>query len=92
MPTIQSEIVVRVNNKMLFNLTQDYCIRLKWDPFLREARLLGEATEIGIGVRAWCVARIGIGMETEYVFINKPNVVSIKMTSGPNIFKQFAVS
>ena len=69
----------------LFRLTQDYDHRLDWDPFLKEARLVGGAQTAGIGVRAWCVAKSGLGMETEYVSFNPPKTVAVKMTKGPAI-------
>ena len=73
----------------VFELTQDYARRLIWDPFLREARLLGGATAPAVGVRAWCVAQAGIGMETEYVSYNPPRVAAVKMTKGPWILETF---
>jgi hypothetical protein len=51
----------------VFALTQDYPRRLAWDPFLRRAELIGGATAPDVGARAWCVAWLGLGMETEYV-------------------------
>jgi len=74
----------------VFNLTQDYSRRLTWDPFLREAVLLQGASAPAVGVRAWCVARFGIGMETEYVSFNPPRVVAVKMTRGPRLLESFA--
>jgi len=74
----------------VFELTQDYARRLAWDPFLREAALLGGATAPAVGVRAWCVARAGIGMETEYVSFNPPRVTAVKMTRGPRLLESFA--
>lgn len=68
---------------VVFALTQDYSRRLAWDPFLREARLLNGAAAPAVGVRAWCVARSGLGMETEYVSYEPPRVVAVRMTKGP---------
>jgi Polyketide cyclase / dehydrase and lipid transport len=76
----------------LFTLSQDYSRRLRWDPFLREARLLDGAQSAGVGVRAWCVARNGLGMETTYVSFQPPTVVAVKMTRGPLIISSFAGS
>jgi hypothetical protein len=59
---------------------------------LKEARLVGGATAPGIGVRAWCVARSGLGMETEYVSFQRPQVAAVKMTRGPALFGSFAGS
>ena len=76
----------------LFALTHDYDRRLDWDPFLREARLIGGAERAGTGVRAWCVARNGLGMETEYVSFHPPGTCAVVMTRGPWIFRSFAGS
>ena len=76
----------------VFALTQDYSRRLAWDPFLRRAELIGGATVPAVGVRAWCVAKSGLGMETEYVSFNPPKTVAVKMTKGPAIIESFAGS
>jgi hypothetical protein len=77
---------------LVFDYTQDYGNRLKWDTFLIEAYLLHDAIEADKGVKAWCVAKNGIGMETEYVSFNRPKVAAIKMTKGPYMFSDFAAS
>ena len=76
----------------LFDLTQDYGRRLDWDPFLKEARLVGGVTAPGVGVRAWCVARNGLGMETRYVSFNPPGACAVEMTRGPWCFRSFSGS
>jgi polyketide cyclase/dehydrase/lipid transport protein len=76
----------------LFSLSQDYNRRLRWDPFLREARLLDGAQSAAVGVRAWCVAHNGLGMETTYVSFQPPTVVAVNMTRGPRIISSFAGS
>ena len=76
----------------LFDLTQDYSGRLAWDPFLEEARLLDEADRADVGVRAWCVARNGWGMETRYVSFHRPGACAVEMTRGPWFFRSFAGS
>jgi ribosome-associated toxin RatA of RatAB toxin-antitoxin module len=74
----------------VFSLTQDYARRLVWDPFLRTADLLNGAVVPTVGVRAWCVSRRGIGMETEYVSFRPPHVVAVKMVRGPSMLESFA--
>lgn len=76
----------------LFELSQDYGRRLDWDPFLKEARLVGGAERAGVGVRAWCVARNGSGMETRYVSFHPPGACAVEMTRGPWFFRSFAGS
>ena len=76
----------------IFNLTQDYGTRLSWDPFLRQAILLDDAKSAGLGIRSWCVAWFGVGMESEYVSFTPPKVVAVKMTRGPWMLERFAAS
>jgi ribosome-associated toxin RatA of RatAB toxin-antitoxin module len=76
----------------IFDYTQDYNNRLAWDTFLTKAYLLNNATHPGKGVKAWCVAKNKLGMETEYISFIRPKVTAIKMTKGPYLFKDFAAS
>lgn len=92
MPTVEHSLVIHADRTALFDLTQDYGRRLSWDCFLKEARLLNGATRAAVGVRAWCVARHGLGMETEYVTVSRPAVVAVKMTRGPAVLEAFAGS
>lgn len=82
-------IIIDRNPEVVFDFTQDYNNRLIWDTFLRKADLLYGAKEAGMGVKALCVARNGIGMVTEYVSFNRPKVTAIKMIDGPYMFKSF---
>lgn len=81
--------VVDAAPEVAFDLTQDYSKRLTWDPFLRSAELLNGARTPAVGVRAWCVARAGFGMETEYVSFVPPRVAAVKMTRGPWLLEVF---
>jgi ribosome-associated toxin RatA of RatAB toxin-antitoxin module len=92
MSSFEQEIEIQAAPADLFDLTQDYDRRLLWDPFLKEARLVGNAKRAGVGERAWCVARNGLGMETEYVTFNRPRQTAVKMTRGPWIIAKFAGS
>jgi ribosome-associated toxin RatA of RatAB toxin-antitoxin module len=92
MKTFADRIVIEASPEALFALTQDYPRRLEWDPFLSRAELVGGAREAGLGVRALCVARTGLAMETEYVSFNPPGVCAIKMTRGPWFLGEFAGS
>lgn len=92
MATFARSIDVDVPRAWLFDLMQDYDRRLEWDEFLSEARLVGDATQSGVGVRAWCVDTAGRGMETEYVSFQPPERVAVKMTRGPWMFSSFAGS
>jgi hypothetical protein len=76
----------------LFALTQDYDRRLAWDPYLKVATLIGGAAHPGVGVRAWCVARNGLGMETRYLSFRPPVACAVEMTRGPRILRSFSGS
>ena len=90
--TFEDSIVIDTEPATLFWLSQDYCRRLEWDPFLRSAQLVGDAREAAVGVRAVCVSRSGWEMETEYVSFNPPQTTAIKMTRGPWFLETFAGS
>lgn len=85
-------IEIAADSELIFDYTQDYNNRLKWDTFLTEAYLLDNAIQADKGVKAWCVFRNGLGMETQYVSFNRPKVTAVKMTKGPYMFKEFAAS
>jgi ribosome-associated toxin RatA of RatAB toxin-antitoxin module len=88
----EQSIVIASSPDELFALTQDYTRRLEWDPFLRSAELVDGASAAGVGVRAYCVAKSGLGMETEYVSFNPPRATAVKMTCGPWFLDSFAGS
>ncbi|GAA4326346.1 SRPBCC family protein [Flaviaesturariibacter amylovorans] len=92
MPRLQDSIHILRPPEAVFDITQDYSRRLEWDTFLVKAELLGGAPRAAVGVRAWCVAHNGLGMETEYVSFRPPRVAAVKMTRGPWLFKDFAGS
>src|SRR5690606_37564606 len=63
--------------------------RLVWDTFLKRAELVEGAVKADKGIKAYCVAHNGLGMETEYVSFNRPKVTAVKMTKGPFMFSSF---
>ena len=87
--TFSESVDIAASPADLFTLTQDYDRRLDWDPFLRSAVLVGGAAP-GVGARAYCVARSGLGMETEYVSFSPPRVAAVRMTRGPRVLAAFA--
>lgn|GEM_PF-361916 len=86
---ITENIVIKEKATDVFDFTQDYKNRLAWDTFLQKAVLLEGATNAGKAVKAYCVAKNGLGMVTEYVTFNRPHVTAIKMTKGPFMFSSF---
>lgn len=91
MESIKFSEIILINEKpeQVFDFTQDYNKRLKWDTFLKKADLIDGAKSAEKGVKAYCVAKNGIGMITEYVTYNRPKVTAIKMTKGPFMFNSF---
>ena len=90
MPTVERSLIIHVARASLFELTQDYGRRLRWDCFLKEAMLLDGATNAAVGVRAWCVAWHGLGMETEYVTVKPPAVAAVRMNCADRCSGGFA--
>lgn len=91
MESIKFTETVEINctPEVAFDLTQDYNERLSWDTFLKQADLIEGATKADKGVKAFCVAKNGLGMVTEYITFNRPKGTAIKMTKGPYMFKAF---
>lgn len=83
------KIAINSCPEFVFDYTQNYGQRLTWDTFLKRAELLEGATTAGVGIKAYCVAKNGLGMVTEYVSFNRPKATAIKMTKGPFMFKSF---
>ena len=83
------KIIVNKTPEHVFDYTQDYKTRLHWDTFLKRADLIDDAQKADKGISAYCVAKNGLGMITEYVTFDSPKVTAIKMTKGPFIFKSF---
>jgi hypothetical protein len=90
--TFERRIVIAAAPDDLFALTQDYGLRLNWDPFLRSAKLLGGATTAGLGVRVYCIAYTGLAMEAEYTSFHPPRTCTVKMIRGPRMIGDFAAS
>ncbi len=90
--TFEQSILISASPDVLFALTQDYSQRREWDPFLRSAELLNGASSAAVGVRAYCVAHSGLGMETEYLSFHPPRACAVTMTRGPWLIERFAGS
>lgn len=95
MTASECTIEIGASAERAFDLLHDYGRRLEWDPFLREAKLLGEASRAGAGVSSLCRARWpsgGLSMETVYVSYRRPEIVAVEMTRGPWFLRTFAAS
>jgi ribosome-associated toxin RatA of RatAB toxin-antitoxin module len=85
-------IIINCTQEFAFDYTQDYTNRLKWDSFLKKAELLDGAIIADVGVQAYCVAKNGLGMITEYISFNRPKAAAVNMIGGPYLFRTFLAS
>ncbi len=83
------KITIHASAEIIFDVTQDYAQRLRWDTFLKRAELIGGAARADKAVKAYCVAKNGMGMVTEYITFNRPKATAINMTKGPYMFESF---
>lgn len=91
MPRVESTVMVPLPPDRAFALSQTYGeLRYRWDPFVREQRLLDGATAAGKGVRTWTRSRHRLTMVSEYVTFRPPTQVGMKMVTGPPFFKSFS--
>tara|TARA_R110000737_G_scaffold225902_1_gene240657 strand:+ start:410 stop:871 length:462 start_codon:yes stop_codon:yes gene_type:complete len=82
---------IEAMKETLFSLTQDYSIRLDWDPFPESYSFInGDKIERGLQLKVVDKARRS--MVVEYVSYKPPLVASIRMVSGPWYIKRFAGS
>ena len=63
-------------------------IRMRWDVFIREQRLLDGAVVPAVGVRTLTVSRRGLRMVSEYVSYRPPTSVGMKVTELPWFFEK----
>ena len=90
MKTTKRSIKINLSQNYVFEVTQDYYIRLDWDPYLNEARLLGNSQNAGIGEESYCKNKLGMVMVSKYISYKSPDVAAVKMTKGPRILEKFS--
>lgn len=91
MPRVEATVVVPLDPERAFALSQTYGeIRYRWDPFVREQRLLDGAERAAKGVRTWTRSRHRLVMISEYVTFRPPHHVGMRMVQGPWFFKSFS--
>tara|TARA_R110002124_G_C8659746_1_gene490154 strand:+ start:139 stop:594 length:456 start_codon:yes stop_codon:yes gene_type:complete len=90
MKTTKRSIKINLSQNYVFEVTQDYYIRLDWDPYLNEARLLGNSQNAGIGEESYCKNKLGMVMVSKYISYKSPDVAAVKMIKGPRILEKFS--
>lgn len=88
---ITESITINSSAETVFDHTQNYEQRLSWDTFLNKAELIDTNTP-AVGVKAWCVSKHGLGVETEYVSFNRPKVTAVKQSKRSLLFEAFSGS
>ena len=73
----------------LFDFTQDFNNRKKWDKQTLEINFIGDFIELKKGTRVYTKSIEGVFMETEYFTFKSPNEISIKMINTSPIFRDF---
>jgi len=87
MPVVESSVVVPVTPDVAFAVSQlTGEVRMRWDVFLREQRLLDGATAPAVGVRTLTISRRGLRVVSEYVSYRPPTSVGMKVTELPWFF------
>jgi Polyketide cyclase / dehydrase and lipid transport len=90
-PRVEATVIVTLDPERTFALSQTYGeLRYRWDPFVREQRLLDGAERAGPGVRTWTRSRHRLVMLSEYVTFRPPRHVGMRMVQGPWFFKTFS--
>ena len=95
MPRRSHSIEIDATSNDVFTLVHDYDRRLEWDSMLSSARLLGGATEAGLGVTSYCVGTwkgLWLGFESVYVRFVPGEVAAAKMTNRPPFFESFGAT
>lgn len=82
---------ILVSQENLFHLTQNYDLRMAWDPFPESYNFLN-GSEVREGLQLEVTDKIGRTMIVEYVSYKSPTVAAVKMVSGPWYIKSFAGS
>jgi ribosome-associated toxin RatA of RatAB toxin-antitoxin module len=90
MPVVQAEIEIAAAPEAVFDLAQSYELRLRWDPFLRALEQRQGSGEPSRGDRVWVRSWTGLTMEVEYVHVDRPRSVAMRMLHGPWFFELFA--
>lgn len=90
MKTIKRSIEINSSQNNVFEITQNYHVRLEWDSYLTEARLLGDSQSASIGKESYCKNKLGMVMISKYISYKSPDVAAVKMIKGPGILKKFS--
>lgn len=78
-----------ISRELLFEISQDHTIRLKWDSYLVKIELLNNAKKVDKGVTILTKTKDGVKMQTIYTEFIEPIKMAVSPTSNSNIFSEF---
>lgn len=73
----------------LFDFTQDFDERLKWDEQTKEIAFMDGCKKLEKGAKVCTVSAEGIRMETEYLSFDHSKEISIRMVNRSSVFRDF---
>jgi ribosome-associated toxin RatA of RatAB toxin-antitoxin module len=83
----EKEFNMEINT--LFDFTQNFEERIKWDSQTKAITFMNNELLLKEGVQVAVTSNKGLRMETEYLTFEKPHELSIKMINSSPIFKTF---
>ena len=93
MAVVEYQTLIRREPEFVYHVSQDYGIRFDWDPFLEKLEVVrGDPHDPKIGTQVAVRSRIGMRMVVEFVQIDPPSKVAVKMLTGPKLIQKFAGS
>ncbi len=91
MPRVEARVEVPVPPAVAFAVSQTSGeTRYRWDNFVRHQQLLDGADAAAKGVRTFTRSRHGLEMVSEYVRVEAPRHVGMRMVEGPWFFASFS--
>ena len=90
MPTLKVCEEISAPQSWLFDLSQNYSLRLDWDPFPEQYRFHLTCDKPQVGAELTVRARNGYSMAVRYVSYEAPVSASFEMLSGPWFFSKLA--
>jgi hypothetical protein len=87
--SISKEIKIKKDIDWLFDFTQDFGERIKWDKQTKEIAFMDGCKKLEKGAKVYMVSAEGIRMETEYLRFEHSKEISIRMVNRSSVFKDF---
>jgi len=91
MPIIEAALVIHAPREVVYSISQDYSVRAEWDPFTDRLEMAdGSIYFVKPGARVVVRAKFGASMTVEFVHVDSPERVAVKMVDGPWYLRKFA--